>query len=91
MGLSNPTARRYFIEFCQLTLSRFRKSSCAQEKVPTNLYEYALGGARAHETGSISYGRDDLRRLLWRSVPFSIPLQIDVANILKHESFRPQK
>ena len=23
---------------------------CAQEKVPTNLYEYALGGARTHET-----------------------------------------
>ena len=28
----------------------FRKSVCAQEKVPTNLYEYALGGARTHET-----------------------------------------
>ena len=28
----------------------FRKSNCAQEKVPTNLYEYALGGARTHET-----------------------------------------
>ena len=28
----------------------FRKSICAQEKVPTNLYEYALGGARTHET-----------------------------------------
>ena len=23
----------------------FRKSICAQEKVPTNLYEHALGGA----------------------------------------------
>ena len=23
---------------------------CAQENVPTNLYEYALGGARTHET-----------------------------------------
>ena len=23
---------------------------CGQEKVPTNLYEYALGGARTHET-----------------------------------------
>ena len=29
----------------------FRKSICAQEKVPTNLYEYALGGIRTHETG----------------------------------------
>ena len=28
----------------------FRKSICAQEEVPANLYEYALGGARTHET-----------------------------------------
>ena len=28
----------------------FRKSICPQEKVPTNLYEYALGGARTRET-----------------------------------------
>ena len=28
----------------------FRKSSCAQEKVPADLYDYALGGARTHET-----------------------------------------
>ena len=28
----------------------FRKSICAQEKVPTNFYEYALGGIRTHET-----------------------------------------
>ena len=28
----------------------FRKSICAQEKVPTNLYKYALGGIRTHET-----------------------------------------
>ena len=28
----------------------FRKSICAQEKVPTNLYTYALRGARTHET-----------------------------------------
>ena len=28
----------------------FRKSVYAQEKVPTNLYEYALGEIRAHET-----------------------------------------
>ena len=29
----------------------FRKSICAREKVPTNLYEYlyALGGIRTHE------------------------------------------
>ena len=28
----------------------FRKSICAQVKVPTNLYEYALGGIRTYET-----------------------------------------
>ena len=28
----------------------FRQSICAQEKVPTNLYECALGGARTHDT-----------------------------------------
>ena len=27
-----------------------RKSICAQDKVPTNLYEYALGRTRSHET-----------------------------------------
>ena len=35
-----------------LTHSRsraFRKSICAQEKVITNVYEYALGGIRTHE------------------------------------------
>ena len=29
----------------------FRKSICAQEKVPTSLYEYALGRIQTHETG----------------------------------------
>ena len=28
----------------------FRKSICAQEKVLTNLYEYALGGIRTRKT-----------------------------------------
>ena len=28
----------------------FRKSICAQEKIPANIYEYALGGIRTHET-----------------------------------------
>ena len=28
----------------------FRKSICAQEKVPTVLFEYALGGIQTHET-----------------------------------------
>ena len=46
IGFSNPAARRFFIECC----CAFRKSICAQEKLPTNVYEYALGGARTHET-----------------------------------------
>ena len=50
-GFSDPAARRFDIECCELTRScAFRKSICAQEKVATNLYEYALGGARTHET-----------------------------------------
>ena len=28
----------------------FRESICAQEKAPTKLYEYALGGTQTHET-----------------------------------------
>ena len=28
----------------------FRTSICAQEKLPANSYEYALGGAQTHET-----------------------------------------
>ena len=43
-----------FNECCCLTLSRFRKSICAQQKVPTNLYEYAVGGIRTHE---LTYSR----------------------------------
>ena len=35
----------------------FRKSICAQEKVPTNLHEDALGGARTHETDPIPGSR----------------------------------
>ena len=45
------SARRIFIECCLNPRSRaFRESICAQEKVPTNFFEYALGGARTHET-----------------------------------------
>ena len=43
IGFSNPTACRFFIE-CYSRSRAFRKSICAQEKVPSNLYEYALGG-----------------------------------------------
>ena len=51
MGFSNLTARRFSWGVLVHSRSRaFRKSICAQEKVPTNLYEYALGGAQTHET-----------------------------------------
>ena len=41
IGFSNPTARRFFVECVANSRSRaFRKSICAQEKVPTNLYEH---------------------------------------------------
>ena len=49
IGFSNPTARRFFIAANSRSRA-FRKSIYAQEKVPTNLYEYALGGIRTHET-----------------------------------------
>ena len=50
-GFSNPTARDFSSSLFANSRSRaFRKSICAQQKVPTILYEYALGGARTHET-----------------------------------------
>ena len=50
IGFSNPTARRFSSSVAHSRSRAFRKSICAQEKVPTNLYAYALGGARTHET-----------------------------------------
>ena len=51
VGFGNPTARRFFIDCCYNLRSRAsRKSICAQEKVPTNVYGYALGGVRTHGT-----------------------------------------
>ena len=46
IGFSYPTARRV----ANSRSRTFRKSTCAQEKVPTNLYGYAFGGARTNET-----------------------------------------
>ena len=43
-------------------LALFRKSICAQEKVPTNLYEYALGGVRTHEKLTYTRLKDNLIR-----------------------------
>ena len=50
IGFSNPTARRFSSSVTSSRSRIFRKSIFAQEKVPTNLYEYALGGIRTHET-----------------------------------------
>ena len=50
VGFSNPTARRVFIKWCQPTLSRLPQVNSCARKSPTDLYEYALGGVRTHET-----------------------------------------
>ena len=50
IGVSNPTACRFFIEFAKSRSRAFCESIYAQEKFPTNLYEHALGGVRTHET-----------------------------------------
>ena len=50
IGLSIPTALRFSSNVANSRSRAFRESICAQEKVPTNLYEYALGGTRTHET-----------------------------------------
>ena len=47
---SNPTARHFSSSVANSRSRAFRKSMCAQEEVPTNLYENALGGIRTHET-----------------------------------------
>ena len=44
IGFSIPTARRLSSNVANSRFRAFRESICAQEKVPTNLYEYALGG-----------------------------------------------
>ena len=48
VGLSIPTARRFSLNVANSRSRAFRESIRAQEKVPTNLYEYALGGTRTH-------------------------------------------
>ena len=51
MSFSNPTARRFSSSVANSRTRASRKSICTQqEKVPTNLYEYALRGARTRET-----------------------------------------
>ena len=40
----------FSLSFANSRSRAFRKSICAQEKVPTNIYEYALGGIRSRET-----------------------------------------
>ena len=50
IGFSNPTARRLSSSVANSRYGAFRKSICAPEKVLTNIYEYALGGIRTHET-----------------------------------------
>ena len=49
IGFSIPTARRFSSNVANSRFRAFRESICAQEKAPTNVYEYALGGTRTHE------------------------------------------
>ena len=62
IGFGNPTARRFFIECVANSRSRVLPT-CAQKKVPTNSYEYALGG---FELTKLTYTRleDNLIRHL---------------------------
>ena len=47
IGFSIPTARRLSSNVANSRFRAFRESICAQEKVHTNLYEYALGGTNS--------------------------------------------
>ena len=49
-GLAIPLLVDFSSSVANSRCRAFCKSICAQEKVPTNLYEYALGGARTRET-----------------------------------------
>ena len=64
IGFSVPTARRLSSNVANSRFRAFRESICAQEKVPTNLYEYeyALGGTRTHEIDLYSRHEDNLPR-----------------------------
>ena len=48
IGLGFPTARRPSSNVANSRSRAFRESIYARQKVPTNLYEYALGGTRTH-------------------------------------------
>ena len=50
IGFSDPSARRFSSSVVNSRFRVFRKSICAHKTVPANLYEYALGGIRTHET-----------------------------------------
>ena len=49
MGFSIPTARRLSSNVASSRFRAFRAWTCSQEKVPTELYVYAIGGTRTHE------------------------------------------
>ena len=49
IGVSIPIARRLSSIIANTRFRAFRESMCAQEEIPTNLYEYALGMTRTHE------------------------------------------
>ena len=58
VGFSIPTARRLSSNVANSRFRAFRESVWAQEKIPTDLYEYALGGTRTHEI-DLPYSRHE--------------------------------
>ena len=55
IGFSIPTARRLSSNVANSRFRAFHGSICAHEKVPTNIYEYALRRTRTHEIATINY------------------------------------
>ena len=62
IGFRVPTARRLSSNVANSRFRAFRESICAQNKVPTNLYEYALGGTHEIDLYSSSRHKDNLLR-----------------------------
>ena len=61
-----------------LRFRAFRESICAQEKVPTNLYEYALGGTRTLCTSCINYSVYTCGRQLLRAYTYWSTAWVDI-------------
>ena len=78
IGFSIPTARRLSSNVANSRFRAFRESICAQEKVPTNLYEYALGGTRTLCTSCINYSVYTCGRQLLRAYTYWSTAWVDI-------------